>query len=233
MSEPLVPKPKEIVKYEAKYFLMSPEQKQTYLNRFWLNIHKKGPDDCWEWQGTVMDQGYGQISTRQPYYYAASARTHRVAWVVHYDSPIPKNLAVCHSCDNRVCCNPNHLFLATLKINIKDATIKGRMGGKWRQHITPREAKENLIIYALRYNEERIKEVIKKYDLYPKNALDTIKNFFPNIKDRSFLPEPLFSRYAHCKSWTEAKELKEKYAREDQLRRQEELQRKIQIANSV
>lgn len=50
---------------------------------------------------------------------------HRISWAYH-NGPIPAGALVLHRCDNRVCCNPAHLFLGTHKQNTQDAITKGR-----------------------------------------------------------------------------------------------------------
>jgi DNA invertase Pin-like site-specific DNA recombinase len=42
---------------------------------------------------------------------------------------IPKGMCVCHTCDNRKCVRPSHLFLDTQQGNILDAYRKGRIPG--------------------------------------------------------------------------------------------------------
>lgn len=75
---------------------------------------------CWEWQGFRHKKGYGDMSYR-----CKNWRVHRLAYHL-FHGPIPKGMVICHTCDNRPCCNPLHLFLGTFDINNKDMAAKGR-----------------------------------------------------------------------------------------------------------
>lgn len=75
---------------------------------------------CWIWDGYVNAGGYGTISWQK-----RPRRTHRFSWEVHKGA-IPEELYVLHRCDNRRCCNPEHLFLGTQKDNMQDMIAKGR-----------------------------------------------------------------------------------------------------------
>lgn len=77
-------------------------------------------DDCWGWLGRRNQLGYGRISVN-----GTLTQAHRVSWGL-FRGPIPDGMCVCHSCDNRGCVKPGHLFLGTQKDNMRDCMAKGR-----------------------------------------------------------------------------------------------------------
>lgn len=75
---------------------------------------------CWNWLYGKDKDGYGKITFKYKSY-----RTHRLVYENIYGE-IPKGKLVLHKCDNKSCCNPEHLFLGTQKDNVHDCIKKGR-----------------------------------------------------------------------------------------------------------
>lgn len=92
------------------------------LIAFWEKVDRSGgPAACWNWRGAITAKwGYGCFSLGGNVVRGA----HKLAWL--FTNGDPKGLCVCHRCDNRLCCNPAHMFLGTKQDNNDDKIAKGR-----------------------------------------------------------------------------------------------------------
>lgn len=96
----------------------------SFVARFHARIDQRGPDECWPWVGSIDHRhGYGRMPAGVASRYL---KAHRVAFAIEHQR-VPRE-CVCHTCDNRPCCNPAHLFEGSIADNIKDMDSKGRRG---------------------------------------------------------------------------------------------------------
>ena len=98
----------------AKY-----KRKTLFDRKFKGKYIKRRKSGCWEWTGTISKNGYGVVSWRGKVFGA-----HRMSYELHNGKIGSSDIFVCHSCDNRLCINPDHLWLGTNHDNMVDMMKK-------------------------------------------------------------------------------------------------------------
>tara|TARA_R110000796_G_scaffold66617_3_gene153148 strand:- start:255 stop:842 length:588 start_codon:yes stop_codon:yes gene_type:complete len=104
-----------------------------YRDKFWDMVSdQSNPTVCWEHQGNTQNTGYVNwwyrsnleldLAGKQRIRYITA---HRFSALINFGN-ITNDYCVLHKCDNRICVNPNHLFLGSQLDNIRDMWNKGR-----------------------------------------------------------------------------------------------------------
>ena len=87
--------------------------------RFQGCYDKGKTDECWEWKNGCGQYGFFYMKRNGLW---PTFLAHRVAWEIANNMSIKserKNM-ICHTCDNKRCVNPNHLYLGTGVNNNRD-----------------------------------------------------------------------------------------------------------------
>ena len=93
----------------------------TVLELIEARVERVPFSGCWIWMGYVDAKGYGRMSVPG----APGARCYRLAWEAT-NRRLEFGECVLHRCDVPACCNPQHLFVGSLKDNNIDKARKGR-----------------------------------------------------------------------------------------------------------
>jgi hypothetical protein len=124
--------------------------------------------DCWLWAGYKRGK-YGSI-----FIDGHEVVVHRVLYEF-YRGAIPKGLYVCHRCVNNLCCNPDHLFLATPEELGKSRAEKGNVvrtrGEKSGMHKLTSEQ-----VSLIRVDTRKLIDIARDYGV-AKSTVSMIKNY--------------------------------------------------------
>lgn len=92
------------------------------------NLHERikyevDSNGCWIVVGRKPDdKGYPRVYIKDKTYNA-----HRYVYMQHIKvDSLPRDVFVLHKCDNRMCVNPEHMFLGSHEDNMRDMQIKNR-----------------------------------------------------------------------------------------------------------
>lgn len=88
--------------------------------RFWARVIKSPVNGCWSWEGEVIG-GYGRM-----YFDNRTRLAHVISWYLFSGSWPKAGQLICHTCDNRLCTNPAHLYLGNYKTNTRDRMMRQR-----------------------------------------------------------------------------------------------------------
>lgn len=101
---------------------------KTWQEHFWLYTKKSDePEGCWVWSGAIRKKdGYSQMEIVNGEGLRCLRTAHQASWIIHSGAPLEKGLVLRHTCDNRLCVNPQHLVPGTQRENVHDMIGRGR-----------------------------------------------------------------------------------------------------------
>lgn len=84
------------------------------IKRFWDNVDRRGPDECWHWTGLLLN-GYGVMYVGGETFYAI-----RILHTIMTGTD-PGEDMIRHTCDVPSCCNPAHHVPGSHQQNTQDS----------------------------------------------------------------------------------------------------------------
>jgi len=130
---------------------ITPEQIELFGSYLWSKLHIiKDENSCWIIP-TINRTTYATVTIK-----GIPVTAHIIAYL-YKTGPIENGLIVCHTCDYKPCCRPNHLFLGTYSDNRVDYCSKKRI----REGIII----NNRTIIELYTNGARLADIAKQFSI--------------------------------------------------------------------
>lgn len=104
---------------------MSQSRRENIIGRIMDRVEIDPNTKCWDWQGSTSGSGRGGGYGRM----CLDSQTVAVHIVVftHFYGYVPSKKQVDHTCNNRLCCNPEHLELVTHRENQRRRAVRARL----------------------------------------------------------------------------------------------------------
>lgn len=132
-----------------------------------LGSIEKDKNNCWNWIGVLAGGGYGRLR-----FEGKNIAAHRLSYKL-FKGEIGENLFVCHSCDNKKCLNPDHLWIGTLQDNVNDAVKKGRVNMKGVKNrfcsLTEHQIEEFIILRNESITYQRLSRIFNSSEQHLRN----------------------------------------------------------------
>lgn len=128
--------------------------------------------ECLVFTGCRRAAGYGLVgASPRKNGTKGNVSVHRVVWEHHHGS-IPKELCVCHHCDNPPCVEITHLFTGTPTENMRDAMNKRRLAAGERNGQTHLAESDVQRIRRLVRAGSTLRSVARQYGVCHKTILN-------------------------------------------------------------